>query len=198
MVIHCYNEKHQYLLFMDIEFNDKKLVQFAGLLFRKIDNEVYQLYRSINQYITAKVCYPFYEYTFLGNNFLAENGVPLDDAVSLIQEEFLKNIPLNELLVISHGLKNDRAILIKNKLNFSFYQKNGKEFPIAGYCTFNNAKRILGREEHLTAVDVAREAGYYYVAHNAYADAWAEVAIFSFLRKLERQEREFEHEVIKS
>ena len=105
MVIHCYNEKHQYLLFMDIEFNDKKLVQFAGLLFRKIDNEVYQLYRSINQYITAKVCYPFYEYTSLGNNFLAENGVPLDDAVALIQEEFLKNIPLNELLVISHGLK---------------------------------------------------------------------------------------------
>lgn len=171
MIIHCYNEKHNYLLFMDIEFSEKKLVQFAGLLFRKIDNETYQLYRSINQYVTEKVCYPFYEYTGIGNNFLSENGVPIHDAVAIIKEDFLKDVPPEELLVISHGLKNDRLVLTNSGLNLTTYAENGQTKPIAGYCTFNNAKRILGRSLHLTATDVARDAGYYYIAHNAFGDA---------------------------
>lgn len=34
MVIKCYNENHNYLLFIDVEFNDRELVQFSGLLFK--------------------------------------------------------------------------------------------------------------------------------------------------------------------
>lgn len=42
MIIKCYNEKHPYLLFIDLEFFSSKkegvvqnhLVQFAGLLFK--------------------------------------------------------------------------------------------------------------------------------------------------------------------
>ena len=189
MIIRCYNETHQYLLLMDVEFNNRTLVQFAGVLFKRIDNETYQLMRSCNQYVTTKVCYPFMEYTQITNNFLEQNGVPLEDAIAFVMEDFLGDIPLDQLEVISHGLKNDRLILMENKINLSSF--NDK--PIDGYCTFNNAKRILGRQNHLTLSELAEECGYYvHNAHNAFQDTWAEVAVFTYLRKLERQQADEE------
>ena len=73
MIIKAYNDNHNYLLFIDLEFNNQNLVQFAGLLFNKIDTETYQLSRSLNTYISQTVCYPFMEYTNITNNFLEEN-----------------------------------------------------------------------------------------------------------------------------
>lgn len=193
MVIKCYSENHPYLLFIDLEFFNNRnaegevenhLVQFAGLLFQWIDEDTYQLKSSVNEYVTEKVCYPFMEYTAITNNFLIENGVPLKDMIASIEEDFLKNIPLNEILVISHGLKNDRLVLVENGLNLSMFE--GK--PIDGYCTFENARRILGRKEHLTLSDVCEECGYYlHHAHNAYNDVWANVAVFTYLKKVEAQ-----------
>lgn len=162
-------------------------MQFAGLLFKKIDTETYQLSNSINVYISQKVCYPFMEYTSITNSFLEENGVPLDDAKALIMDEFLKDIPLNELEIISHGLKNDRLVMSEAGLNLSAYE--GK--PIDGYCTYINGRRILGRLNHLTLGDIAEECGYYlHSAHNAYNDVWAEVSVFTYLKKLEQQKGE--------
>ena len=185
MIIHSYNERHEYLLFIDLEFNNKSLVQFSGLLFKQIDKEVYQMMRSCNFYISQQVCYPFAEYTSITNNFLIDNGVPLADAIELINE-FLADVDINNLCVISHGLKNDRLILIENGIQFT-HKENGQ--PIDGYCTFNNAKRILGRNNHLTLTDLAEESGYYlHHAHNAYNDVWAEVAVYTFLKKVEAQQ----------
>lgn len=167
MIIKCYNENHPYLLFIDLEFNNNTLVQFSGLLFKNIDAETYQLVRSCNTYISTKVCYPFMEYTSITTNFLIENGIALKDAIALIFDDFLLDIPLNDIMVISHGLRNDRLILAQNGINFTKF--NDK--PIDGYCTFTNARRILGRENHLTLGDIAEEAGYYiHSAHNAFMD----------------------------
>lgn len=187
MIIRAYNENHNYLLFIDLEFNNKSLVQFAGLLFKKVDTETYQLMRSANTYISQKVCYPFMEYTSITNNFLEENGVPLEDARALIMDEFLKDIPLDELELISHGLKNDRLVLNESGFNLSTF--NSK--PVDGYCTYMNGRRILGRLNHLTLGDIAEECGYYlHAAHNAYNDVWAEVSVFTYLKKLEQQKGE--------
>ena len=192
MIIKAYNENHPYLLFIDLEFFNNKdevsahLVQFAGLLFKWIDDETYQLMRSCNEYVTDKVCYPFAEYTSITSNFLAENGVPLNDMIMSIQEDFLKDIPLDELLVISHGLKNDRLVMLDNGLNLSTI--DGK--PVDGFCTFENSRKILHRNERLTLSDIAEEAGYYlHHAHNAYNDVWAEVSVFTYLKKKEEQEK---------
>lgn len=192
MIIHCYNEKHKNLLFIDIEFDHRNLLQFAGLLFQAIDNQGnYQLYRSINQYRNPdeKVCYPFVEYTGLTGNFLAENGIPLESLKSLIFEDFLEGISLEDLEIISHGLKNDRAVLCENGINLSNFQNtDGMIIPIDGYCTFKNSQRILGRKQNLKESDVAEEAGYYiHNAHNAFNDVWGEVAIFTYLKKVEQQ-----------
>ena len=57
MIIKCYNENHNYLLFIDLEFSNQDLVQFSGLLFTRIEDETYQLAKSYTVYITQKVCY---------------------------------------------------------------------------------------------------------------------------------------------
>ena len=167
MIIKAYNENHKYLLFIDLEFSNQELVQFAGLLFNRIEDDTYQLSGSINVYISRKVCYPFMEYTNITNNFLEENGIPIADARALIMEDFLDGIPLNELEVISHGLKNDRIVLSEAGINLS----SANEKPIDGYCTYMNARRILARQNCLTLNDIAEEAGYYlHSSHNAYND----------------------------
>ncbi len=114
----------------------------------------------------------------------------MNDLVKVIQEDFLAEaLESNNLLVISHGLRNDRLVMVRNGLNLSSYK--GK--PIDGYCTFENARRILGRAENLTLTDVANEAGYYiHHAHNAFNDAWANVAVFTYLKKLEATQQEEE------
>ena len=189
MIIKCYNENHPYLVFLDIEFNNTQLVQFAALLFVKIEEDgTYQLMRSCNQYVTTKVCYPFMDYTNITNNFLEENGIPLRDLQEIIWSDFLKDIDVKDIVIISHGLRNDRLILQENGINLSNYTYRGKVKPVDGYCTFNNAKRILGRDAQLTVSDLCTECGYYlHNAHNAYSDVWAEVAIFTYLRKQEEQ-----------
>ena len=171
MIIKAYNENHKYLLFIDLEFVSTKeksqLVQFAGLLFKRVDTETYQLMRSYNQYITGQVCYPFMEYTSITNNFLAENGIPLKDLVLLLEDTLIDQIDLDDTLLVSHGLKNDRIILEENGIFF----RNSKGLPIDGFCTFTNARRILGRTEQLTLSDVSEDAGYYiHNAHNAFSD----------------------------
>ena len=187
MIIKCYNETHQYIMVIDLEFNNKNLVQFAGLLFTRIDEDTYQLVRSCNQYVTTRVCYPFMEYTNITNNFLESNGIALEDLKQIIFNDFLSDVDLKDLLIVSHGLKNDRLILLQNGIDLTHL--SDRVHPIDGYCTFTNAKRILKREKKLTAADIAEECGYYlHHAHNAYNDVWAEVAIFTFLKKIEQQE----------
>lgn len=195
MIIKAYNETHQYLLFIDLEFNNKTLVQFAGLLFKKIDNDgIYQLYKSINQYIGTTVCYPFVEYTNITNKFLEENGITLKDLQTIVQDDLLNEVNPAELLIISHGLKNDRIILNDAGLYcLNSYKKDDedKRVPIDGYCTFSNGRRILHRNNELKLENIANEAGYYlHHAHNAYNDVWAEVSIFTYLKKIEQQEKE--------
>lgn len=197
MVIYCCREHHKYLLFLDIEFDKRQLMQFAGLLFKQVedacDGAAYQLVCSGNQYRNPddKVAYSFTEYTGLTSTFLRDNGVPLEGIKNFIEDDMLAHVPLNQLEVISHGLKNDRMVLMENGINLLTYQdpKTGRVLPIDGYCTFKNAQRILKRRSNLKEGDLAAESGYYiHQAHNAYNDVWGEVSIFTYLKKLELQQ----------
>lgn len=192
MIIKAYNDKHKYLLFIDIEFDMKKLVQFAGLLFKRIDEDgTYQLMRSYNAYVNTKICYPFKEYTRITNNWLEDNGVPLEDIKIFIMEDLLNDVDPHDLEIISHGLKNDRLILQENGINLSNYLEGGVRKPIDGYCTCNNARRILKRTTHLTLEELAEESGFFlYAAHNAFNDVWAEVSVFTTLKKIEAGEKQ--------
>jgi hypothetical protein len=152
------NEQHDYVLTFDIEFDQSSIVQFAGILFKKMGNDgVFAIYRTLNTYVSCNPSYPFRAYTNLSTEFLIENGVRKEDLVQQIEDVFLKDIPLDKLLVVSHGLQSDREILIKNCINLQYDPKTIK--PIDGYCTFTHARKILARKENLKLCDVAREAG---------------------------------------
>lgn len=196
MIIKCYNEKHPWLLFLDIEFDQLKLVQFSGALFKRIDEETYQLATTITQYITTSIGTYFQDYTNISQDFVLTNGIPLESLKDLIFGEVLKDISMSDILIISHGLKNDRLVLKENGINFSFFvDKDGITKPIDGYCTFNNAKRILEREKKLKLEDLAEDAGYYLsCAHNAYSDMWATISVFTFLRKIEYERKMLKYE----
>jgi len=186
MIIYTENTSYDYLLFCDIEFDQQILVQFAGLLFYRIGENTFQLARSCNQYVKHKPSYPFTQYTGLTKQFLEDNGTRITDVVQVILDEFLKGIPKDKMLLVSHGLKNDRKIMLENKLNLNYDEITLKDIP--GYCTFSNAKTILKRTEHLKLDDLATECGYYLdSAHNAYHDAWATVAVFCWLKKLQAE-----------
>lgn len=186
MIIYTENTSYPYLLFFDIEFDQQQLVQFAGLLFKRIGDNIYQLCRSCNQYINHKPSYPFTQYTGLTKQFLSENGTRTTDVIQVVLDEFLKDIPKDKMLVISHGLKNDRKTLLENKLNLSYDERTLKDIP--GYCTFSNAKTILKRNEHLKLNELATECGFYLDgAHNAYHDAWATVSVFCWLKKIQAE-----------
>ena len=118
MIIYAHNIKYPYLLVFDIEFDQTTLVQFCGLLFKRIGDGIYQLARSCNQYVALnKVSYPFQQYTGITKQFLQDNGTRLTDVVQVVLDEFLEDVDKSQMLVISHGLKNDRKILLENKVN---------------------------------------------------------------------------------
>lgn len=184
MVIYLKDVKEKYVLVFDIEFDQKVLVQFAGVLLERVGPNLYAISKSLNQYVVHKPSYHFQRYTGLSRKFLTENGVQLKDLVQLVEDVLLEDVPLSDLLVVSHGLKNDLIVLEHNMINLK-YDKVSLEF-INGYCTFTNARRILQRGNHLKLDDIARETGFYPVhRHDAFSDVWATVAVFSFLKAME-------------
>lgn len=177
MIIYVHKETHPYILVLDIEFDKQVLVEFSGLLFQRIGDGIYQLAKTCTQYINYKVSYPFTKYTNLKRSFLEENGTRIEDVQLVISDDFIGDIPLKDILIVSHGLNNDLKILKQNGIDFSECDK---------YCTFQNAKITLERNKNLKLEDIANEAGFYLDgAHNAYHDAWATVSALTFLKKLQ-------------
>jgi DNA polymerase III epsilon subunit-like protein len=112
---------------------------------------------------------------------LEENGILIEQAEEKV-DNFLKDA--NDLMVVSHGLKNDRMTLENNGIDL--YTTDEK--TIYPYCTYNAAKRILKRDKKLNLKEVAMEAGLFLSnSHNAFDDVVAGIAVFSLLCKLDSE-----------
>lgn len=116
MLIYVPNEQHEYILIFDIEFDDLKLVEFSGLLFQRIGENVYQLAKSINQYINTDIGYRFVSYTNITSAFLQENGVSLRELQDMLRD-FMPQCDVHQLLLVSHGLRSDLLLLQKNGID---------------------------------------------------------------------------------
>lgn len=169
-------ESHEYILFLDVEFDQMKLIQFAGLLFRKVDDGYYKLFRSLNSYVRGPIGASFEYYTNLSQDFLIKNGVMLSDVKAQITEDLLWNVG-NDILLVSHGIKGDLNVL----------EANGIIIPHAAtYCTFEKAKTVLNRKTKISLEDICFECGVYPTGqHNAFIDSWLTVAVFSYLKDME-------------
>jgi len=184
MVLLFKGVKHQHVFICDIEYDSNKLIQFAGLLFKNIDqkNSLYQLQSSVNVYIKQDTVGSYTtKYTGLDSGILDQYGKTESDFINQYYQLF-NGVDLSDTLFVSHGSKNDRKILKQFK---------AIELPKHSFCTYRNAKRILNKEKQLTLTEVAAEAGYFLDnAHDAFADSWATVAALSFLLKIDGENGE--------
>lgn len=180
--------KHDHVLVFDAEYNEGSLIQFAGILFRKIEKDIFQIERSLTIYVKleeGEINRFIRDFTGITDSFLNTFGVTLAEAKEEIEQ--LVNVEADSMLVVSHGITNDRRILFDNGVNL-YYDKNERD--IEGICTYNAAKRLLKRDKRLTLTDVAAESGIYLSnGHNAFEDAWATVSVFCLMCKLEEENK---------
>ena len=54
MIIYLKDVKQKYVLVFDIEFDQKSLVQFVGVLLEKVGKNLFAISRSVNQYVIHK------------------------------------------------------------------------------------------------------------------------------------------------
>lgn len=178
-------EKENILIF-DAEYNEGQLIQFSGILFRKIEKDIFQVAKSLNIYVKLQRgnINSFIErFTGISDSFLQTFGENLESA----KEKILELIDVNDLVVVSHGLYNDRQTMLGNDIDLYL---NSKEEEIDGLCTYNAAKRLLGRDKNLSLENVAVDAGIFLSnTHNAFDDAWATISVFSLLCKLEEERK---------
>lgn len=181
------NIDYDHVLMFDAEYNEGDLIQFAGLLFRKINKDIFQIEKSFNTYVKleeGKYVNRFIEkFTGITNSFLDSFGITLKEAREGIKE--LIDVE-GSLLIVAHGLENDRRVLLGNDIDL--YLRNDE--VIDGICTYNAAKRLLNREKNLNLTDVAADAGLFLThGHDAFHDAWATVSAFCLLKKLEDEKK---------
>lgn len=188
MIVLFKNIKQNSVMIFDAEYNQGDLIQFSGILFRKIEKDIFQIEKSLTIYVKLESGYinPFIrEYTGITDEYLQKNGVKLRDAQKAIYD--LIDVGEEELLVVSHGIYNDRQTLLNNGIDL-YVDKNFRD--IQGLCTYNASKRLLERETNLSLSDIAAEAGTYLTGcHNAFQDAWATISIFCLLCKLEEERK---------
>lgn len=178
--------KNNHVLVFDAEYNEGNLIQFSGILFRKIEKDIFQIEKSLNTYVQleeGEINRFIRDFTGITDIFLKSFGVKLEEARQMIDE--LIATEDDDLLVVSHGIYNDRQTLLNNGIDL-YINKNNKE--IQGICTYNAAKRLLKRDKKLTLLDVAAEAGVFLSnTHNAFDDTWATISVFCLLTKLEEE-----------
>jgi len=178
--------KYEHILVFDAEYNEGDLIQFSGILFKRIEPNVYQISKSLNKYVRLEygnINRFIREFTGITDEYLEKDGITLNEARDLIYN--LLDEP--NLVVVSHGLYNDRKTMADNGIDMYF---NAEEEEIAGSCTYSAAKRLLGRDKKLTLADVAQDAGVFLSnQHNAFDDAWATIAVYSLMCKLEEERK---------
>ncbi len=179
--------KQDNVLVFDAEYNEGQLIQFSGILFRNIEKDIFQVCKSLNMYVKLQEgkINPFIErFTGITDIFLEAFGVDIEEAIGKINN--LLEVE-GSLVVVSHGLTNDRRTMLNN--NIDLYVDKNEEI-IDGLCTYNAAKRLLGRTKKLSLEDVAADAGIFLSnGHNAFDDAWATISVFSLLCKLDEERK---------
>jgi len=153
---------------------------------KRIEKDIYQIYKSLNRYVKlehGRINRFIREFTGITDEFLLEEGITLSEA----REQIYSLLDEHNLLVVSHGLYNDRQTMLGNEINMYV---NAEEEEIDGSCTYNASKRLLERDKKLTLTDVAQDAGVFLSnKHNAFDDAWATIAVYSLLCKLQEEKK---------
>ena len=175
MVVYFEEMTAPYIVVMDVEHDQGKLLQYAGVLFQKIGDSLYQIARSVNFYIKRDTVSNFTAYfTHITEKFLQQYGISEEEAIQQFNE-FLKDIPHEDVIFVSHGIHQDSLVMKESGLNID---------DCPHLCTHKLARIVLNRDKKLKLSDVLSEAGLCSVLeHNAYTDALETAWALSFLLK---------------
>lgn len=173
MIIQFKGLSYESIVVFDLEHDSHRLLQLACLLFKRVDKDLYRLERNLNFYLKQPDIAPFISrYTNITNEFIASYGVGHMEAFALFRE-LMKDCKPTTTCFVSHDISQDRSVLKENGFNLEQYNSA---------CTYKLARRILMRDDRLTLTDIAEECAYSaFDKHNAYTDAWATVAVLSYL-----------------
>lgn len=162
MIVYFHKVNKPYVMVIDVEHDQGRLIQFAAVLFKRVGKYLYQVCKSINFYVKQKHISPFIkDYININEEFLEECGVTLQEGKELFND-FVEGIAADDLMVVSHGIHQDDLVLFKNGINIGMYEH---------WCTYNMSKWVLERNNNITLEEVAQEFGYAIInKHNAYAD----------------------------
>lgn len=173
MILFLEGMEKPHICAFDIEHDQGRLIQFAGIIFQNVGGNLYQISRSLNVYIKQPYLSEFIStFSRIDEDFINMYGVELEEA----QEQFNSFIDgLDDILFASHGIFQDSLILKENGIQLGAYDH---------LCTYELAKRVLDRKNQLSLNSIANECGCMNVGnHNAYGDALTTAYILSFLLK---------------
>lgn len=164
-----------YVCVFDLEHDQGRIIQFAGILFKNVGTHLYQICKSINTYIKQPFISDFIAaFSHLDEDFIQEWGVEKTEFLNQM-EYFFTDIQKEDVIFISHGVHQDMLILKENDIDLLGCEQE---------CTYELAKKVLPRNNHLTVNDIASECGCVNLGnHNAYGDALTTACILSFLLK---------------
>lgn len=172
MLISFPNQARKNIMVVDVEFDEMKILQAAGMIFTRKKGDLYELVETFDFYILRdKIGKYARRHSRINLGILKEKGI---EEASFVKElnSILTKYDLEDSVFVSHGTRNDRKIL--RNLNI--------ELPAHSYCTYRNAMKILGRDSCLKLKDIAAEAGLNQGDfHDALFDVVATVIVLSFL-----------------
>lgn len=176
MIIYLSDIDKPYVCAFDLEHDQGRLLQYAGILFKRVGINLYQICRSVNFYIKQEKLSAFIEnFSHIDLDFIKTYGITKEEGQKLLND-FLKDIDSEDVLFVSHGVCQDYLTLKEN----NFYLGD----VVQTLCTYELAKEVLDRKNNLTVSDIAQECGYMNPCnHNAYGDAFSTVVILSYLLK---------------
>jgi len=181
MVVYLEGIKTKYVLVFDIEYDGERIIQFAGILLKRVSKKLplYQISSNINIYIKKyRISNKIQSLTNLSTEYVNEQGITMKEFKAKLNT-FIGSIEPNDLACVSYGVLGDVAILQKNGIDFNKYEL---------WCAYQMAKDIICRKNNMTLGDVAKEAGFAYMPmHNAYFDTLATLWTFSYLLKLDEE-----------
>lgn len=175
MIIYLNGITKPYVCAFDIEHDQGRLLQFAGILFKSVGTNLYQICKSVNFYLKKERLSAFFEgFTNIDLEFIKTYGISNEEAQQTLAE-FIGDVGAENILFVSHGVTQDYMTLKENGFGLGDTEL---------LCTYELAKEVLDRKSNLSANDVALECGYFNpCSHNAYGDAVSTIIILSYLLK---------------
>lgn len=174
MILYLKNIDSPYVCTFDIEHDQGKLIQFAGILFKKVGNNLYQVCRSINIYMKQTLSSFIQDFVHYEQDFINNYGIDRDSFIKSI-DTFFDGIDKKDITISSHGVHQDKIILKDNGINLDGCNV---------MCTYVLAKNTLGRTKNLSLHDISIECACGNLCeHNAYGDAFATACVLSYLLK---------------